>query len=177
MNMKHDKSHGKANGKDDSKGPVFNVHNIYVKDVSLESPNAPDVFNMQWEPKVDFDLQMNSNILSEAEHIYEVTLHLTVTVKLKEDKTAFLVDVKQAGIFTLQGFPEDVLQQVLGITCPTVIFPYARETVSSLIQRAGFPQLLLPAINFEAMYAHQQEESKGGGAAGGAGTGSQKIVV
>lgn len=150
------------NGQNKSQGPVFNVHNIYVKDLSLESPNAPEIFNVEWDPKVDFDLQLASDLLSEADEIYEVTLHLTVTVKLKDEKTAFLVDVKQAGIFTLQGFPEDVLKQVIGITCPTVIFPYARETISSQVQRAGFPQLLLPTINFEAMYAHQQEKDLAG---------------
>jgi preprotein translocase subunit SecB len=147
-------------GNAEANGPVFNVLNIYVKDLSFESPSSPDVFNAAWEPKVDFDLQLNSQVLSEAEHIHEVVLHLTVTVKLKDDKTAFLVDVKQAGIFTLKGFKDDVLKQVLGITCPTVIFPYARETVSNLVQRGGFPQLIIPTLNFEAMYTQQQQQGK-----------------
>lgn len=164
MTTKH--TEPKANGLEHpEKGPIFNVHNIYVKDISFESPHAPDIFNEEWHPHVDFDLQLNSAILSEAEHIYEVTLHMTVTVKLKdekkpnqEEKTAFLVDLKQAGIFGLKGFAPDILKQVLGITCPTVVFPYARETVSNVVQKAGFPQLILPTLNFEAMYAHQQSQ-------------------
>lgn len=158
----------KMNGEDPSaKGPVFNILNIYVKDLSFESPNAPAIFNTEWHPKVDFDLQLKTELLSAEEHIHEVVLHLTVTVKLKDEKTAFIVDAKQAGIFTLKGFEEEVLKQVLGITCPTVIFPYARETISNLVQRGGFPQLIIPTLNFEAMYAAQQQQ-------GGAGSGQNK---
>lgn len=155
------KADNKPNGQDAPQGPVFNIHNIYVKDLSLESPNTPSIFNTEWEPKVDFDLQINSEELPGTDHIYQVVLHLTVTVKVKEEKVAFLVDLKQAGIFTLQGFEGDVLKQVLGITCPTVIFPYARETVSNIVHRGGFPQLLLPNVNFEAMYAQQQQVQQG----------------
>lgn len=154
-----------TNGKEQKpEGPTFNVNSIYIKDVSFESPNAPSIFNMDWQPKVDFDLQMSSEAVDEAQGLYEVVLHLTVTVKLKEDTTGFLTEVQQAGIFMLQGFEPDVIKQVLSTACPTVLFPYAREAVSSLVQRGGFPQLILPPINFEAMYAHHlsqgSEENK-----------------
>lgn len=149
------------NGQDKSdQGPTFNVHNIYVKDLSLESPHSPEVFNDEWEPKVDFDLQLSNQCLSEPEAIHEVVMHLTVTVKLKNEKTAFLIEVKQSGIFSIPGFPPEVLQQILGITCPGIIFPYARETITNTVMRAGFPQLLLPTINFEAMYAQQENAKK-----------------
>lgn len=147
-------------GNSDSLGPTFNVHNIYVKDLSLESPHSPEIFNEEWDPKVDFDLQLSNHVLSEPEAIHEVVMHLTVTVKLKNEKTAFLIEVKQAGIFSIPGFSPEILDQILGITCPGVIFPYARETITNTVMRAGFPQLLLPTINFEAMYAHRQENAK-----------------
>lgn len=135
-------------------GPIFSVNSIYVKDVSFEAPRVPHVFNEEWQPKLDFDLQMASNVLSEEEGIYEVALHLTVTVTLK-DKPAFLIEVKQAGVFTALGFEPQDLKQILSTACPTVLFPYARETISNLVQRGGFPQLILPPINFDAMYAEQ----------------------
>lgn len=146
------------NGHDQTNGPVFSINNIYVKDLSFESPNAPEIFNSEWQPNVDFDLQMGVKVLNEDEGIHEVTLHITVTVKVQESTTAFLIEVQQAGIFIVHRFEEEIRDQVLSITCPTVLFPYARETVSNLVQRGGFPQLLLPPINFEAMYAQQREE-------------------
>jgi preprotein translocase subunit SecB len=145
-------------GQNQSDTPVFSVNSIYIKDLSFESPNAPDIFNAEWQPKVDFDLQMATKVLNEAEGLHEVVIHITVTVKVQEDTTAFLIDVQQAGIFIVHKFEEEVSNQILLITCPTVLFPYARETVSNLVQRGGFPQLLLPPINFEAMYAQQKGE-------------------
>lgn len=152
-----------ANGQDlhDPKAatttPVFNVHSIYVKDASFEAPHSPQIFNTEWKPKIDFDLQMGSQILSEPESIYEVVLHVTVTIKLgeaAEEKAAFLIDIQQAGAFSLQNFTPEATQQVLATTCAAVLFPYAREAVSNLATRGGFPQLVLPPINFEAMYEH-----------------------
>lgn len=151
-----------ANAQDQTQQPTFNVHNIYVKDLSLESPNTPGIFNDEWDPNVDFDLQLSHQVLSEPEAIYEVVMHLTVTVKLKNEKTAFLTEVKQAGIFSIPGFSGEILEQILGITCPGIIFPYARETITSVVMRGGFPQLLLPNINFEGMYVHQKENAKKG---------------
>jgi len=136
---------------------IFNVHSIYLKDSSFEAPHSPQIFNEEWKPKIDFDLQMGSKILSEVEGIYEVVLSLTVTAKLGEgetEKSAFLVEIQQGGVFTVRNLPEASVKQILATTCPTVLFPYARETVSNLASRGGFPQLVLPPINFEAMYEH-----------------------
>lgn len=155
-----------SNGHDQkNEGPVFTAHSIYVKDVSFEAPHAPQVFNEEWKPKIDFDLQMGSSVLSEKEGVYEVMLHVTVTAKLGEgeqEKSAFLIEVQQAGAFTIQNIPAEALKEVLATTCPTVLFPYARETISSLATRGGFPQLVLPPINFEAMYAHHLETASKG---------------
>jgi preprotein translocase subunit SecB len=149
------KTNGQAKG---SNEPIFNVNVIYVKDLSFESPNVPAIFNSEWQPKVDFDLQMGSNIIDEKEGLHEVVVHLTVTVKLKEESTGFLIDVKQAGIFVVKGFDSDTTKHILSTACPTVLFPFARETVSNLVQRGGFPQLVLPPINFDAMYAQHLAE-------------------
>ncbi len=137
--------------------PVFNVHSIYVKDLSFEAPHSPQIFNIEWKPKIDFDLQMGSQILSEPESIYEVVLHVTVTIKLgeaAEEKPAFLIDIQQAGAFSVQNFTPEATQQLLATACATVLFPYAREAISNLATRGGFPQLVLPPINFDAMYEH-----------------------
>jgi len=159
-----------GNGYDQSPaGPLFTVNTVYVKDISFESPSVPTIFNAEWQPKVDFDLQMAQTPLKdqngqEQEGLYEVVIHLTSTVKLADDTTAFLIEVQQAGIFVVQGFDSEATKHILSTACPTVLFPYARETVSNLVQRGGFPQLLLPPINFEAMYAQhlaqQQEQTK-----------------
>ncbi len=148
-----------ANGHDSKEAtiPVFNVQSIYVKDLSFEAPHSPHIFNTEWKPKIDFDLQMGSQILSEAESIYEVILHITVTIKLgdtTEEKSAFLIDIQQAGVFIVRHFDSEVTKQLLATTCATVLFPYAREAVSNLATRGGFPQLVLPPINFDAMYDH-----------------------
>lgn len=155
-------SNAKANGRANTNEPVFNVNVIYVKDLSFESPNVPNIFNSEWMPKVDFDLQMGSNLIDEKEGLYEVLVHLTVTVKIKEETTAFLIEVKQAGIFVVKGFDAETTKHILSTACPTVLFPYARETVTNLVQRGGFPQLVLPPINFDAMYAQHlaEQESK-----------------
>ena len=140
--------------------PIFNVHSIYLKDLSFEAPHTPQIFHEEWKPKVDFDLQMESQCLSETDGLYELVLHLTVTVKLgmdSQEQAAFLIDIQQAGAFTLKHFLPETLQQVLATTCPTLIFPYAREAVSNLATRGGFPQLVLPPINFDLMYAHHLE--------------------
>jgi preprotein translocase subunit SecB len=149
----------KANGHDTTNetAPLFNVHSIFMKDLSFEAPHSPQIFNTEWKPKIDFDLQMASQILSEEESIYEVVLHVTVTIKLgegKEEQAAFLIDIKQAGAFTVKNFTPEATQQLLATQCATVLFPYAREAVSNLVTRGGFPQLVLPPINFDAMYAH-----------------------
>lgn len=160
--MAQDKS--KSNGHSQKEtGPVFNVHSVYLKDLSFEAPLSPKVFNEEWKPRINFDLQMSSEVISEAESVHEVVLHITVTVKLgeeKQEKTAFLVEVKQAGAFLIQDFSPDDVKQILATTCPTVLFPYAREIVSSLATRGGFPQMVLPPINFDAMYAKHLSDAE-----------------
>lgn len=151
-----------ANGKDSKeiRVPVLNVHSFYVKDLSFEAPHSPDIFNKAWHPKIDFDLQMGSKVLSESESVYEVVLHITVTIKLgegAEEKSAFLIDIQQAGAFTIRDFEPEATQQLLATTCAAALFPYAREAISNLATRGGFPQLVLPPINFDAMYEHHLE--------------------
>lgn len=160
------KTNGNGNGHghaSEEEGPIMTVHNIYVKDLSFEAPHSPQIFNIDWKPKVDFDLQMGSQVLSESEGIYEVVLHVTVSIKLEDnakETPAFLIDIQQAGAFTIRNLPEETVKQILATTCSTVLFPYARETVSSLATRGGFPQLVLPPINFDAMYAnHMAKET------------------
>lgn len=134
----------------------FVIQRIYVKDASFEAPHAPQIFKEEWKPEVNVDLQTKTNNLEEG--IHEVVLHLTVTVKMGE-KTAFLVETQQAGIFTIKGFPQDQTSQALGAMCPTILYPYARETISDLVTRGGFPQLLLAPVNFDALYVqHQKQE-------------------
>jgi len=161
MSQKSSHNTVKPNGHDEKgSAPVFNVHSIYLKDLSFEAPHSPLIFNEEWKPKIDFDLQMASEALTGAEDLYEVVLHLTVTVKsgeTAEAKSAFLIDVKQAGVFVLQNLPKEAITQILATTASAVLFPYARETISSLATRGGFPQLVLPPINFDAMYMNHLE--------------------
>lgn len=134
----------------------FAIHRIYVKDISLEAPNSPGVFRSDWQPDVDIQLFTDASKLED--DIFEVSVRVTVTVKI-EEKTAFLVEVNQAGVFSIGGLPEDRLKYMLGSFCPNILFPYARETVSDLVVRSGFPQLLLSPVNFDAMYARHMQEN------------------
>jgi len=127
----------------------FSIQRIYTKDLSFETPNTPDIFQIEWNPQVDLKLDTSSKKL--ADEVYEVELQVTVTVKLK-DKTAFLVEVKQAGIFALKGFTEDQIDPMLGSFCPNIIFPYARELISETVCRGSFPPLYLAPVNFDAYY-------------------------
>lgn len=137
----------------------FSIQKIYLKDVSFESPNAPGVFqDGEWKP--DVNVQLNTEAKSIAEGINEVTLTVTVTAK-QSDKTAFLVEVKQSGLFQLAGFAQDQMGGMLGAYCPEVLFPYAREAISDLVSKGGFPQLLLSPVNFNALYMqHQQQQAQ-----------------
>lgn len=137
----------------------FAIQKIYTKNISLESPNAPAIFTQEFQPKLEVDLNIESTKLEE--NIFHVVVRVTATTKM-EDKTAFLCEVEQAGIFTLAGFTQEELNYLLGTQCPATLFPYARETVSDMVNRAGFPQLLLEPVNFDAMYAnHMQSQSQG----------------
>lgn len=138
----------------------FAIQRIYVKDVSFEAPSAPGIFKEEWKPEMHLDIHTNSEVVQD--DVHEVVLTLTVTVKNGEN-AAFVAEVKHAGIFTITGFDDDQLHQTLGSFCPSVIYPYAREVISDLVSRGGFPQLILAPVNFDALYAQhksQQQEQK-----------------
>ncbi len=136
----------------------FVIQKFYTKDVSFESPGVPAIFNKEWKPEMSLDVHTSSESLDNDDH--EVTVHLTVTVKSLE-QVAFLVEVKQAGIFTISGFNKHDLERALACFCASNLYPYARVVISDLVMRAGFPQILLPPINFEAIFeARKQEQDK-----------------
>ncbi len=137
----------------------FGIQRIYVKDISLEAPNTPSIFLKQWQPEVNMDINTQSSVIEDDTH--EVVLRLTITVKLAEE-TAFLIEVHQAGIFFVKGFPEDQLRHMLGSFCPNTLYPYAREAVTNLAIRGGFPQLYLTPVNFDALYEEHLKEAAGG---------------
>jgi len=149
--------------------PTFSIEKLYVKDLSLEVPNAPEVFLDRETPEMGVQLQTGVKGLGEG--VFEVSLTVTVTSKLGE-KTVFLVEVAQAGIFRVQNVPEDNIQPLLAIACPNILFPYAREVVSDAVTRAGFLPVLLQPVNFEALYAarvQQEQEAATTAEAGAAG--------
>ncbi|MGB0893030.1 MAG: protein-export chaperone SecB [Parashewanella sp.] len=135
--------------------PQFNIQRVYTKDMSFETPNSPEIFQKEWNPEVKLDLDTRSNKL--ADDVYEVVLALTVTAKIGEE-TAFLCEVQQAGIFSISGLTEPQLAHSLGAYCPNILFPYARETVASLVGRGTFPQLNLAPVNFDALFAQYVEQ-------------------
>lgn len=155
-----------------SAGQNLVIQKIYVKDISFEAPNTPDIFRVEWNPEVSLELNTNAQRLEEG--VFEVVLSLTVTVK-NADQTAFLTEVQQAGIFTLSGFDSPTLNAMLGSYCPNILFPYARETVSDTVTRGGFPQLLLTPVNFDALYAQHVEQSKQQKAGSGNGEGPKAV--
>lgn len=132
-------------------GPQFSVEKIYVKDVSFEAPKTPQVFNEQGQPQLQMNL--NQRVQRVGENVFEVVLGITLTCALAEDKTVYVVEVQQAGVFGLSGFDEATLDAMLGTHCPNVLYPYARQTIGDLIQAGGFPPFFLQPINFEALYA------------------------
>ena len=135
----------------------FNIQKIYTKDISFEAPNSPKVFTEKWDPQNNLDLNTNANPIGD--NTFEVVLSLTVTAKL-DDNTAYLCEVHQAGIFTIEGFSDNDTHAMLGSFCPNILFPYAREAVSDIVTRGGFPQLLLAPINFDALYEqHMQQQN------------------
>lgn len=129
--------------------PVFSIEKIYVKDLSLEVPNAPQCFLER--DAAEIGLQMQSGGAAIGEGIFNVVLTLTVTAKIG-DKTQFLVEAAQAGIFQIQNVPDDELEPIIAVACPNILFPYAREAISDAVTRAGFPPVLLAPVNFEAIY-------------------------
>lgn len=134
----------------------FAIQKLYVKDVSFESPNAPAVFTEEWKPAVDINLTSNAG--KAPQNLYEVSITVTVTVK-NNDKTAYLVEATQVGVFGVTGFPDPEMGPLLGSYCPTVLFPYLREIVSELVSKGGFPPLLLNPVNFDALYAQHVKQN------------------
>lgn len=135
--------------------PVFSIEKIYVKDLSLEVPHAPAIFLENGEPQIEMRVSTDNKKLEN--EFYEVDLTVTVTAKLSDERVMFLNETTQSGIFHLSGIPDEDMKLLLAVACPNLLFPYAREAVSSTITRAGFPPVLLAPINFEAMYQQQQE--------------------
>lgn len=139
---------------EEDNGAQFIIQRIYLKDASLEAPNQVETFQAQWEPEVDLNIGTATNKLGD-DH-YEVELTVTATIK-SQDKTAYLVEVKQAGIFGIRGYSPEQTQSALGTYCPTTLFPYAREAISDLVSKAGFPQFILAPVNFDQMYQQHLE--------------------
>jgi preprotein translocase subunit SecB len=133
-------------------GVAFSIEKIYVKDLSLENPGSPQSFMQQEPPQIEVGLRTSGNQIDP--NVYECVLTVTLTAKAGE-KTLFLVEASQAGIFTIKGVPPDQLQSVIAVHCPTVIFPYIRETLADAVSRAGFPPVHLAPINFEQLYQQQ----------------------
>lgn len=132
--------------------PVFNIQRVYLKEASLEQPNSPGILLEQEQPSVD--IQLGVEALPVTDGIFEVAVTATVHTKIK-DKTVFLVEAKQAGIFEIRNVPQEQIQQLMGIACPQIVYPYLRGNVADLVQRAGFPPVHLAEINFQAMYEQQ----------------------
>jgi preprotein translocase subunit SecB len=141
---------------------TFQIEKIYVKDVSLEIPNAPQIFTQQAQPQVEVRLDTAATPFSEG--YYEASVSATVTAKVG-DKTLFLAEAVQAGIFQMRNVPPDDLRPLLGIACPTILFPYLRETISDLVVRGGFPPVLLAPVSFEALYVQRLQQEQQSGAA------------
>jgi preprotein translocase subunit SecB len=142
---------------DTSNTPMFQIQRMYLKDLSLEQPNSPQILLDQGQPAVEINLTLGAEPIGDG--MYEVTVMATVTTKIK-DKTLFLVEAKQGGIFEIRNIPEEQLKQILGIACPSIVYPYLRAVVSDVCTRAGFPPVVLSEVNFQAMYEAQQAQAQ-----------------
>ena len=139
--------------------PVFSIEKLYVKDLSVEVPGAPQIFLERETPQVNVQLRTEGQVVEEG--VYEVTLTVTVNARIGEERNLFLVEVAQAGIFQIRNLPEGELEPVMMIGCPNILFPYAREAVSDAVLKAGFPPLMLQPVNFEVLYMQQQQQAQG----------------
>lgn len=137
--------------------PVFGIEKLYVKDLSLEVPNAPEVFLEREAPQVQIQLNTGGRLVGD--NVYEVVLTVTVTATLGE-KTVFLVEVGQGGVFRIQNVPEEQMEPLIAVACPNILFPYAREVVADAVTRAGFQPIVLQPVNFEAMYLQRLQEQE-----------------
>lgn len=135
---------------------VFGIEKLYIKDASIEVPNAPQIYTERTTPEINVELGNSAQQVEDG--IFDVTIKVTVTAKIG-DKTAFLVEVTQAGIFVVRNVAQENLGPVLAVACPNILFPYAREAVSDMVTRAGFMPVLLNPINFEALYMQQQQQA------------------
>ncbi len=144
-----------TNATNEEAAQQFIIQKIYAKDISFETPNSPQLFTEKWEPELKVDLHTAINPI--AEGVFEVVLTVTATVKVGE-KTAFLAEVQQAGIFNITGFEKPQLDGMLGSYSPNILFPYAREIVSDLVNKGGFPQLILQPVNFDAIYQQHLQQ-------------------
>ncbi|WP_028996408.1 protein-export chaperone SecB [Azohydromonas australica] len=140
---------------DQEQNPVFQIQRMYLKDLSLEQPNSPQILTEQTPPQVEINLGLSAETITDG--IYEVCVTATVTTKIGE-KTLFLVEAKQAGIFEIRNIPQDQLQAIIGIACPGMVYPYLRAIISDICTRAGFPPVMLAEVNFQAMYEAQQQQ-------------------
>lgn len=137
--------------------PQFSIQRIYIRDASFESPKAPAIFLKEWKPAVNLELNTRQNTIEEG--VYEVILTVSATAKIDDD-VAFIAEVQQAGIFMIKGLDADSISHMLGAFCPNLLFPYARETLDSLVVKGSFPALMLSPINFDALYAQELERMK-----------------
>lgn len=156
QNETEDTSAANTNQSDEKQ---FGIQKIYIRDVSFETPNSPAIFNNTWEPQVNLELSTTGQQLGDGVH--EVVLAITVTTKVK-DQTAYLVEVQQAGIFNFVNFPQEEMGHALGSFCPNILFPYAREAISDLVTKGGFPQLVLAPVNFDALYSQHLQQVQSG---------------
>jgi preprotein translocase subunit SecB len=132
----------------------FSLQRIYTKDISFETPNSPDIFKKTWKPESSVNL--NTEVTKLGDDVFEILLTVTITTKI-EDQTAYLAEVKQAGIFGIKGFPEQEVGPLMGSYCPNLLFPYVREVVTDLVTKGSFPQMVLQPVNFDALYAQHQQ--------------------
>lgn len=140
----------------DQENPVFQIQRVYLKDLSLEQPNSPSILLEQEQPSVDIQLSVEASPV--AEGLFEVAVTATVQTKVK-DKTVFLVEAKQAGIFEIRNIPEEQMGPIMGIACPQIVYPYLRGNIADIVNRAGFPPVHLAELNFQAMYEEQQAQA------------------
>lgn len=153
-----------AEGAAQAQGPQFGVQRLYLKDSSFESPRSPSVFQSQWSPKINFDLKTRSNKIQDG--VYEVVLVVTAEALTDDSEAAFLIEVHQAGIFTVKDFDDAETERILATVCPNILFPYARETIDSLVVKGSFPALMLSPLNFDALYEQNKQQKAAGGADG-----------
>ena len=163
-----------ADDSTDNNAPHFQIQRMYLKDLSLEQPNSPQILLEQGQPQVEINLTLGAEVIGDS--MYEVTVMATVTTKIN-DKTLFLVEAKQGGIFEIRNLPDEQLKPILGISCPGIVYPYLRAIVSDVCTRAGFPPVVLSEVNFQAMYEAQQAQILAESQAPAASTNGSGIIL